>query len=108
MQPEQLTVGEKILNLLMDPIFWLGSGLVALVMNVIANYATRGTDKIISLFSTRRRQAIEQKNQFIYQEAERLLNNPGERFDVKLDVLFYLLRTILLFLMGMTFLFFPC
>jgi len=96
MQTEQLTLTQKFLNIFSDPFFWIVSGGFALLINVLAYYVTRRTDRLLSVFSSRRKRKVEERAHLLNQEVQRLIANPGERFDLKLDILFYVLRQILM------------
>jgi len=101
----QQTVTERLTNLVTDPLFWIVTVFIAMIVSIFANYATRGTDRVVSLFSNRRRELIEEENKFIDQEVERMMKSPQDRFDVKLDVIWQLLRSLLAAFMAVSILF---
>lgn len=82
------TFGERLIGLLSDPLFWLVTIFLGIVLSVIGNYATRISDRILSLFSKRRQEARKRREDYIDSEARRLISRPQERFDAKLDEIY--------------------
>jgi hypothetical protein len=89
------TITDRLLGLFGDPLFWIGSVFVGILINVIGNYLTRYSDTFIAKVSLRKQLKLEMKQQEISKAVDRLLASPTERFDVKLDVLFYMLQRVL-------------
>jgi hypothetical protein len=89
------TITDRLLGLFGDPLFWIGSVFVGVLINVIGNYLTRFSDTFVAKVSLRRQLQLETKQQEISKAVDRLLVSPTERFDIKLDVLFYMLQRIL-------------
>jgi hypothetical protein len=79
----------RLSQLLTDPIFWITTILCGLILGVFANYLTRVADQLIARVSDRRRHKLQAASDLIKQEAVRLMRHPDERFDIKLDLLFY-------------------
>ncbi len=42
----QQTVTERLTNLVTDPLFWIVTVFIAMIVSIFANYATRGTDRV--------------------------------------------------------------
>jgi len=96
MPPVQLTITDKMVTLFREPTFWIGSVFVALFVNVIGSYVTRVTDRIGAVFSTRIKKSNETKRQRIEQIVDRIVSDPIERIDIKLDLLVYILKQVLI------------
>jgi hypothetical protein len=79
----------RLSQLLTDPIFWITTILCGLILGVFANYLTRVADQLIARVSERRRLRLRAASDLINQEATHLMQHPDERFDIKLDLLFY-------------------
>lgn len=79
----------RLSQLLTDPIFWITTILCSLILGVFANYLTRVADQLIARVSDRRRYRLQAASDLIKQEAVDLMRHPDERFDIKLDLLFY-------------------
>lgn len=79
----------KLSQLLTDPIFWITTILCGLILGVFANFLTRVADQLIARVSNRRRQRLQAASDSIKEEAVHLMRHPDERFDIKLDLLFY-------------------
>jgi hypothetical protein len=80
--------------LVFDPVFWVTTILCGLLLGIIANYLTRFVDRLLVSVSAKRQAKAEATNASILAEAKRLLEHPDERFDLKLDVLFFGARVI--------------
>jgi multisubunit Na+/H+ antiporter MnhB subunit len=96
-------ISTRLLSLARDPLFWIGTVFCGLVVSTLANYFTRMTDRFITAFSSRRQKRLAAQNSSLREEAARLLEHPGERFDLKLDVLYYGGRMLLFGIYGCTF-----
>ena len=79
----------KLSELFTDPVFWIATIFCGLLLGILANYLTRVADRLIARASTRRQANVQAANSSIREAATRLLRHPADRFDVKLDVLFY-------------------
>lgn len=105
MEPQQLPLGERIGDLLTDPVFWISSVIIALAINIFSTYITRGIDKLLSLFFTHRKRISEKRNEFFNKQVNDLFRNSDEQNNVKLDMHYNMLRAIVSFLEAFLFLF---
>ena len=100
----QETLTDRLINLITDPLFWIVTILIGLVVSVIGNYATRISDRILSIFSIRIKQSRERENEQINEYAKMLMDKPQDRFDAKLDIIYSVQKQIYYFLSAILFL----
>ena len=98
-----LLIVERVFGLLQDPVFWVSSIAGGFIVTVIGNYATRSFDRALSKRRIRQRRKLSVADAAVGAAAEHLLKHPGERFDLKLDVLFFSQRAIMLSALGVAF-----
>ena len=94
----QETLWNRFIDLVSDPLFWVVTVFFGAIVGIIGNYGTRISDRTLSLFSARRKRAREKYEREIEEEVQKLMNHPQERFDAKLDMIWFLLRAIIGFL----------
>ena len=91
----QQSLIDRLYDLVIDPLFWIVTILIGLIVSILANYATRGSDRIISLFSRRMKEKIDRDRKFALNNAIKLIGAPDKKIDTKLDIIEYLLRGLL-------------
>jgi membrane protein implicated in regulation of membrane protease activity len=89
---------QTISQLLKSPVFWFGSVLVGLILNILSNRLSRHIDKWTDGWSAKRRKRLEEKKESFRVEVEILSKDPTE-----LTILYIQLakETILLVVIGL-------
>jgi hypothetical protein len=79
----------RVASLLRDPLFWIATVICGLIVTVVGNYLTRASDRLFASYRLSRQRKFEITERSVNAGAQHLLEHPSERFDVKLDVVFY-------------------
>lgn len=66
---------DRIVTLLLDPIFWFATILIGFLLSVVANFATDGIKQFWGRFSTRQRERNERARERIIAEARECLRS---------------------------------
>ena len=66
---------DRLGEILTDPTWWMSAVVVALVVSVVGNFATRWTDRVLGHFSERRRQANTKRQREVEKTADWLMND---------------------------------
>ena len=85
---------ERLNELFHDPVFWVATVACGLVVTIIGNYATRLLDRFCATYRNSRLHHKGMADAAVRAAARHLTEHPNERYDLKLDVLYYSQREI--------------
>jgi hypothetical protein len=80
---------ERLDELFHDPVFWVATVASGLVVTIIGNYATRALDRFCATYRNSRLHQKGMADAAVQAAARHLAEHPSERYDLKLDVLYY-------------------
>lgn len=86
---------DRLADLVVDPVFWVATVACGLFVTVVGNYATRFADRSFGAYRTRQLRRKGNVEASVQAAADHLVQHPNERFDLKLDILFYSQKSIL-------------
>jgi hypothetical protein len=95
---------DRLLGLLHDPIFWIATVAFGLLITITGNYITRAADMLWARYRGQKKERNVALEASVLAAARHILEHPDERFDLKLDILFYSQRSILYSAWTVTFL----
>jgi hypothetical protein len=97
---------ERTLEFLKEPFFWILSGITSFFLSITANLLTPYFKQTITAKRMERRRKVQDEQLALYIKMLRFQENPSLRISTKLDVVYWILRSVLLFVVALFFLVF--
>jgi hypothetical protein len=79
-----------------DPTWWISVVVVGLLINLASDYLKPLLDRILGSFSNARKRANEKQALLFQDDLQKLVNDPSKVTDLKFDIIYFNLRTVLL------------